>query len=77
MSKYKNVKLFDTTNMPRYVCNAFMNKTKDVSNDVAIEYYVCDENGDINGEGKADEVDAWLIKNGANAGEMIWVKRWW
>ena len=46
-------KVFDCTDMPRNVNRIFMDNT-DAGNDVFVEYYVCDKDGDINGEGEQD-----------------------
>jgi len=69
-------KVFDCTDMPRNVNRIFMDNT-DAGNDVFVEYYVCDKDGDINGEGEQGPLDLWLIENGADPGESVIIKHWW
>ena len=89
---YTTIKVFDCTDMPKDVHDAFFNINDDVGNDCYVDYYiqseVFDPNDDWYNKETHDQIlllDKWLVENGADEpppieddeGEHVLIKHWW
>lgn len=67
--RYELVKLFDCQKMPEDVKKNFFEMAMAGQNDSIEEWTLDTEPTDI--------TDLWLIANGAEAGEVVYIYHWW
>ena len=66
---FKLRKVFDCQDMPEEIKQNFFERYHRSSNDVFIDFFICDI--------KENPVMQWLVDNGAEKDEMILIKYWW
>ena len=68
-------KVFDCTDMPEKLMQAFYNMYDHKHNDSMVFWVV----GDSGEDGESRAVDKWLVENGANAEgfETVIIRYWW
>lgn len=80
-TNYRVMKVFDCQDMPPELCRAFLRMWDNKGNDSAVEWTI---NDTVDPDELTQQIDEWLIKNGAQAakdesssGEEVLIKYWW